>query len=67
MTDKEIYKQILDYDAHMTEVETLVNELRHFRDCRMDRFYNYRSDLLLTSNQVDIILDALKQVYGDSQ
>lgn len=63
MTDKEIYKQILDYDAHMTEVETLVNELRHFRDCRM----NYRSDLLLTSNQVDIILDALKQVYGDSQ
>ena len=58
--DRDIIRQILDYDEHMNKVETLVDELRHFASSRI----NYRSDLYLTNDQVKIILDALKQVYG---
>lgn len=58
--DREIMKQILDYDAQMNEVETLVSELQHFKNNRMI----YRNDVYLNNKQVKLILDALKQVYG---
>jgi len=58
--DREIMKQILDYDEQMNKVEELVSELYHFKNSRMI----YRNDVFLNDDQVKIILNALKQVYG---